>query len=528
MRSRALSLILAFLVASVALPLASSTASREPGLASAPEWRIGDWWLVEIQDARLLKPVTARLVVAAVDKGDVFVGVQEGDPYLELLTYHFPFFGRVAARDLSYEVHNQPFHPLQFPLEKGNTWTTQFNDMELAAKVVAVSKQQARVEFRGIHDDLLATITYDSVAGTITDWFLAGHGTLKVKEHGRDYSCIVEYAPRHELLFVHHAMGSTVLPANVREPTAIEVDRPFERAAVVLIAGGYEGMFSSMVIPPDGERHSVSVLPHDMERWKLALVESFEPVGTWHVESIASNQGYALSEAMGFDLRAVNLQDADATDPSPDCIQTKRRVAPMVTFAGETKPGWSSTILLAAGVTGLAALWFGLRRSAIWFPPLAVLYAKIPKDRVLESRTRSDICDLLKQQPGLTTQEIRRQLSIGWGNTVHHLMILERAGMVAGTSWGHNRHWFLQNETPASGRSAISALRRDAARVVYDVIQKTPGISQEDIAKTLGVHHSTVFFHIERLMRANLVRKTRDGPRVRYYPLADSVSTPTG
>jgi DNA-binding transcriptional ArsR family regulator len=508
----------------LALPVSASSSGIDD-VIEAPEWNVGDWWIVEVRDAPGLRPVTLRLVVSAIDKGDYFVGVEEGDSYLEVLTFHFPFIGRVASSDLSYEVHNQPFYPLQFPMTEGDTWQTRFNDLFLTAKVWSVNGKQAEIQYlsQGL---VVAKATYDADAKTITSWVLEGHGRLEVKQYGDEFSCVVEYPPRHELLFVDYAMGSTVLPVSPGEPKSIVVERVFERAAIVLVAGGAEGLFSSVVMPPDGRTHAVNVYPHDAERWRIDLVETNEPMGSWKVDSIAGNQGFALSEAIGFDLRTIDLGDQHGLGFSSDadCVRTSQAIARPASFAGESRDRWTGAMLVAVSLAGLGSAWLGLRRAAGWFPALLFLYAKIPKERVLESRVRSEMCELLKHQPALTTQEIRRALEIGWGNTVHHLAILERSGLVVGTSWGHNRHWFLQSETPASGRTAISALRRDAARAVFEAIRNSPGISQEDLAKGLSIHHSTVFFHVERLMRANLVQKNRDGARVRYFPTPDAMT----
>ena len=58
--------------------------------------------------------------------------------YKEAIAYHAPAFGDVGF-DLSYNVHNERFEPLRFPLVEGATWETRFAMGRLVAKETAIN-----------------------------------------------------------------------------------------------------------------------------------------------------------------------------------------------------------------------------------------------------------------------------------------------------------------------------------------------------------------------------------------------------
>lgn len=206
-------------------------------------------------------------------------------------------------------------------------------------------------------------------------------------------------------------------------------------------------------------------------------------------------------------LHEINYADQPGVRPVPP------EAANPTSVPSNGVPNWVSA---AAVGTGVALLSASMWRAARWLV-VAPLYSKIADDRLLDHRVRRQIHEFLAQNPGATTQELRRELDLAWGSAVHHLRMLERAGLVASVQWGGNRDWYLSIGWPLARRKATSALKRPKARRVFEAITQSPGASLSELARRLGVHHTTVLFHLRRLQAADLVRSEKEGAAHRYF-----------
>lgn len=498
-------------------------------LAAPPNWQAGEWWNIQLVGARAADEYETVVVVAKVEPGRYLIGMPPAlfDP--AFLSYHLPGIGFVNRTDLSFEVHKSIFEPIRFPARTGTEWKTSFADIPLNAQIMAADDTTAEIWFRLInHDDPFIRATYDADLRYFSTIDIKGYGVLTTTDHGFGYRCSVQAPTEVDFLFLgqpgYSMAGLTLGGASI--PKGFEVARSYDATAVFVIAGANRGATAVALIDPAGRHHEAVVGPQDDKRVQVRSVSTGDPKGSWKLEGVVDDGGFALAEALGYSVRDV-VPDAErppaGSVAAPGCharwSDAEPGAKPMLVGRGENIDRSGVLLWTATGAIALAGL---LIRSKNWrrllLLPLAPLFAKLSPQRVTGHPTRHDILELVRTNPAITTQEIRHALGLPWGTIVHHVLILERHGLLVAEQWGRNRDWFLAAEWTPRARLERSALKRDAARVLFERIQKSPGVGQQELARDLGVHHSTVHFHIQRLEKAHLIECKRAGARTRYFP----------
>jgi predicted transcriptional regulator len=144
---------------------------------------------------------------------------------------------------------------------------------------------------------------------------------------------------------------------------------------------------------------------------------------------------------------------------------------------------------------------------------LVPLYTKLKKEDVLEQFTRGKIYGYILANPGDHYNSIQKALDIPNGTFAYHLRVLEKEGFIRSARYGTRKCFF-----PASMRvPAEDDTLKASQRLIVEKILEEPGISQRDIAESLGVSSATISYHIKGLLRLGLVETERRGMRLAYY-----------
>ena len=109
---------------------------------------------------------------------------------------------------------------------------------------------------------------------------------------------------------------------------------------------------------------------------------------------------------------------------------------------------------------------------------------------------------------------------MGWGVTIHHLDMLERAGLLTSQRAGHHRCYFLPGSVPREQQGTVALLRADTTRRVAHLVAKRPGLAQRQAANELGLSASAMSKQVARLEAASLLRREATGEGQRLYPAA--------
>jgi predicted transcriptional regulator len=91
---------------------------------------------------------------------------------------------------------------------------------------------------------------------------------------------------------------------------------------------------------------------------------------------------------------------------------------------------------------------------------------------------------------------------------------LEKAGKVFSRRDGrYKRFYTVGTRIPEeNGRHLTEVQRR-----IVDAVKDVPGATQMGVAGVLGVHQSSVSYHMRKLTKKGLIRVEKKGRKVHYY-----------
>jgi DNA-binding transcriptional ArsR family regulator len=182
-----------------------------------------------------------------------------------------------------------------------------------------------------------------------------------------------------------------------------------------------------------------------------------------------------------------------------------------------------------AAIAGGAAATAGAVAAALWYWPVlkftasgvvAGLYARVPKDKVLQHKGREQVYELIKGEPGISTNRLAEGVDFGWSTLTYHLRVLERTEKIASVRDGRHKRFFdRESGRFANGRKhLVSVLKNESTLEIAKYILTQPGVTQKDVGEAFALAPSSVHWHVTRLTEAELITKERDRHRVRYYP----------
>lgn len=126
------------------------------------------------------------------------------------------------------------------------------------------------------------------------------------------------------------------------------------------------------------------------------------------------------------------------------------------------------------------------------------------------SNTGQAILGYLSTTPAAHFSKIRDDLSLGTGETQHHLRQLIDVRAVESYADGEYRRYVPANRFSESERLILGYLRRDTPRRVLIGLLTDPTVSGTGLAASIGVSKSTVSRTISDLEAVDLVRREGD------------------
>jgi predicted transcriptional regulator len=158
--------------------------------------------------------------------------------------------------------------------------------------------------------------------------------------------------------------------------------------------------------------------------------------------------------------------------------------------------------ILGAAVTGSLVL------VAI---PLVGRLAGQEQERLLQSALRRQIVELVRENPGIPIGELRKRLPVGWGTLYHHLIKLERSGLLRAAVSGRRRLLYPGDAGPlGNDPDARSILRGRTAQRLARAIVARPGRSVADIVDEMAESPRVIYYHLKRMLDAGLVTSSSE------------------
>lgn len=130
--------------------------------------------------------------------------------------------------------------------------------------------------------------------------------------------------------------------------------------------------------------------------------------------------------------------------------------------------------------------------------------------------TRERVLAHVRAHPGVHVNALERQLDLAAGQVQYHLRRLrERDVVVADERYGRT-HYFTPGYTDRERRT-LALARRETVRDLVVLLLEREEATAGELTDRLGIARSTLSYHADRLIEADLVAKRRgDHGRVRF------------
>ncbi len=129
---------------------------------------------------------------------------------------------------------------------------------------------------------------------------------------------------------------------------------------------------------------------------------------------------------------------------------------------------------------------------------------------------RDIVFKYIKNYPGSHLRKISKELSLGMGDTQHHLKFLENMGVVRSRRMRMYKVYYDVSIIEGRQESILAVLRQETSRAILLYLEETPGATQGELAKHLGLTSPTINWHMARLIEIGLVYNRKDGRFVKY------------
>ena len=126
---------------------------------------------------------------------------------------------------------------------------------------------------------------------------------------------------------------------------------------------------------------------------------------------------------------------------------------------------------------------------------------------IQDSSIRGRIYKHISINPGSNLSRIKKELSIGYGTTVHHLTVLQRGKHIIGVKNGKHLRYWIKDDFPGNARASISEVQKQ----IIATIINNDGLSRKELATIINISKSTLHYNLMVLIRKELIHEVKDG-----------------
>jgi len=161
----------------------------------------------------------------------------------------------------------------------------------------------------------------------------------------------------------------------------------------------------------------------------------------------------------------------------------------------------------------------GKYKLLLMFTLLLPLYTRIQKEDVLDQFVRGQIYGFIKTNPGVHYNQILRKVGVKNGTLSYHLGVLEKTELIQSRREGLKYRAFYPTgmNFPKAERFRLTDLQIQ----IIGFIRSQPGLTQKEIARSLGQKPQTINYNIKVLGQAGLISVEKAGRKTRCFPVSD-------
>jgi predicted transcriptional regulator len=130
--------------------------------------------------------------------------------------------------------------------------------------------------------------------------------------------------------------------------------------------------------------------------------------------------------------------------------------------------------------------------------------------------TQKRIYDFIEAHPGVHICKIARELGLGMGDLQYHLHALEDEGIIRTRRRGLYKFVFPSNMFGEKQETILSLLSQETPSEILLFLTQRPGSTQKDLVEHLKLAPASIFWHMDRMMKAGVIERSRTGKFVEY------------
>ncbi|MHA1339225.1 MAG: winged helix-turn-helix transcriptional regulator [Promethearchaeota archaeon] len=141
---------------------------------------------------------------------------------------------------------------------------------------------------------------------------------------------------------------------------------------------------------------------------------------------------------------------------------------------------------------------------------------------ILIHPTRLQIYKIICESPGTYFYRLMFELpkyteKISSATLIYHLKKLSEEKLIETTKIDGKRIYFPINLRNFEIERAYMLLKNENARNIFKYILNHDNAFQNEIARSLNLHHDTVYYHTQHLCDAGLIKKEKEGKFIRFH-----------
>jgi predicted transcriptional regulator len=237
--------------------------------------------------------------------------------------------------------------------------------------------------------------------------------------------------------------------------------------------------------------------------------------GTWDTEpweSPSATKAWTLADGEGTKTVYYEIVDnagiESITYEDHITLVVPSVIIPPDEFPVEPTVVVAATAITIAATSVLLLEWLKYAFLTLFLP----LYTRLKREKVLDHETRGMIRGYIIANPGDHFNSIKSALALKNGTLAYHLRVLEREKFIKSVRDGKYRRFF-----PVGAKVSEEGYPTKVEGLILDILKETPGLTQKDIAKVLGVSQPAVSYHVNRLIELDKVRTEKRRMSLRYY-----------
>jgi len=132
------------------------------------------------------------------------------------------------------------------------------------------------------------------------------------------------------------------------------------------------------------------------------------------------------------------------------------------------------------------------------------------------SPTQKRILDYVADHPGAHLRLICRELGLAMGDVQYHVHRLEREGRINSVRRGLYRFFYPATLFGGRQRDILGLLALDTPRELLLHLVENPDLSQDELARVIGVSQPTVSWHLKRMVERGILERRQSGRGASY------------